>query len=191
MKHLLAVLLAAIQGGVVTGHVRVAGRGAADVLVVVRAGLPARVKYQAPIAPVVFEIRGCRAIPRVAGIQVGQALEIHNGDAMAHRIATTVQRNRPFDVVVPAGGRVRRVLASPELAVELQCDARVDPAATIAVLTNPFFAVTGGDGSFTLRGLPPGTYTLEARHEHYGTDTATLTVAAGGTVIQDFRFARR
>ena len=37
-------------------------------------------------------------------------------------------------------------------------------------------AVTSEDGTFRLENLPPGTYTIEAWHERYGTQTQTVTV---------------
>ena len=63
--------------------------------------------------------------------------------------------------------------------------------AYIAVINNPFFAVTGDDGSFTIKGLPPGTYTIEAWHEKFGTQTATVTIAGTETKTQNFTFAAR
>jgi hypothetical protein len=47
----------------------------------------------------------------------------------------------------------------------------------VAVAGNPFFAVTGEDGTFKIQDLPAGTYTLETWHERYGTKTAEVTVA--------------
>jgi len=38
--------------------------------------------------------------------------------------------------------------------------------------------VTAADGTFTIKGLPPGTYTIEAWHEKLGTQTMTVTVGA-------------
>ncbi|PYP41680.1 MAG: hypothetical protein DMD42_13285 [Gemmatimonadetes bacterium] len=49
--------------------------------------------------------------------------------------------------------------------------------------------MSGADGAFTLKGLPPGTYTIEAWHEAYGTQTATVTVAGSETKTADFSFA--
>jgi hypothetical protein len=36
--------------------------------------------------------------------------------------------------------------------------------------------------------LPPGTYTIEAWHEKYGTQTATVTVTAGPAKTANFTF---
>jgi hypothetical protein len=60
--------------------------------------------------------------------------------------------------------------------------------AFINVVKNPFFAVSDADGHFTIKGLPPGTYTVVADHEVLGQQTATVTVGAKQTAAQDFTF---
>jgi hypothetical protein len=63
--------------------------------------------------------------------------------------------------------------------------------AYMGVFDHPFFAVTGDDGTFSLKKLPPGEYTLEAWHETYGTQTTKVKVDAAGTVSADFTFAAK
>ena len=58
--------------------------------------------------------------------------------------------------------------------------------AYIGVVSHPFFAVTGDDGTFTLKGLPPGTYTIQIVHEKYGTQEQTITVGAKDSKTLDF-----
>ena len=58
----------------------------------------------------------------------------------------------------------------------------------INVVSHPFFAVSGDDGSFTIRGLPPGEYTLEAVHEKLGTQEYKVKVGAKETGKADFTF---
>jgi hypothetical protein len=60
--------------------------------------------------------------------------------------------------------------------------------AFVGVLDHPYFAVTGADGKFSLKGLPPGTYTVEAWHEKAGTQTAQVTVGAKETKEISFTF---
>ena len=190
---LLGALWAASAGGqggaVITGRVRVDVADLADVLVYVRSGLPARAKYQAPAAPVAIELRGCRLRPRVVPVMAGQALELRNLDSLPHRIGAAAARNRGFDVTLAPGERTRRYLATPEIPVGLRCDAHAEAAAYVAVLAHPFYALTGTDGRYSLRGLPAGTYSIEAWHHRYGTRAATLTVTGAGAQTHDFRFA--
>lgn|SRR5574341_1575536 len=188
-----AALRLLLAGGIVAGRAHGPTAGLPEVIVSVRSGLPARAKYQAPRAPVVLDVRGCRFTPRVTGAMAGQALEIRNADAVPHRIASVAARNRGggVDVTVAARGTTRRYLATAEFPVRLRCDGRADRAAAVAVFAHPFFTVTGPDGAFALRDVPPGTYTLSAWHERFGARTATVTVTGRGPVSQDFAFAAR
>jgi len=72
----------------------------------------------------------------------------------------------------------------------LVCDAHGWTRAYAGVLPHPFFATTGTDGQFTIPGLPPGTYTVEAWHETFGTRTATITVTENATATVDFAYTR-
>jgi hypothetical protein len=60
--------------------------------------------------------------------------------------------------------------------------------AYIGVSPHPFFAVTGEDGSFTLRGVPPGTYTIEVVQEKLGRKEGRLTLTSGGSAVIDFTY---
>jgi len=44
------------------------------------------------------------------------------------------------------------------------------------VFENPFFAVTGDDGTFEIKGLAAGEYKLIAWHERYGRLEQSITV---------------
>ena len=72
--------------------------------------------------------------------------------------------------------------------VPIKCDVHSWMATYVGVLTHPFFSVTGNDGSFDLSKLPAGTYTLEAWHEKYGTQTQQVTVGDGETQEVAFTF---
>jgi hypothetical protein len=59
----------------------------------------------------------------------------------------------------------------------------------MAVLDHPFFAVSGTDGSFEIKGLPPGDYVVESWHEELGTKTASVTVTDGGSTEVSFDYS--
>ena len=72
--------------------------------------------------------------------------------------------------------------------IPFKCDVHGWMNAWIGVLDHPFYAVTTANGTFSLKGLPPGTYTIEAWHEKLGTQTQTITVGAKETKDVAFTF---
>jgi plastocyanin len=164
----------------------------ANAFVYVKAGLPASAKYQVPATPVVIDQDGCRYKPHVFGLMVGQALEIRNSDPLLHNIKAKATKNRPFNISQPrAGMKTTRTFSAPEVMVSLECNVHGWMNAYVGVMSHPFFAVSKADGSFSIPGLPAGTYTVEAWHEKLGTQTATVTVAGTESKAQDFTFAAK
>jgi len=164
----------------------------ANVFVYVKSGVPAGQKFTAPTTAVVLDQDGCRYHPHVLGIMVGQPLEILNTDPVLHNIKAIAKANRPFNVSQPSAGmKTTRTFAAPEVMVNLECNVHGWMHAYAGVRSDPFFAVSKDDGSFTISGLPPGTYTIEAWHERFGTQTATVTIAATETKTQNFTFAAK
>jgi hypothetical protein len=72
--------------------------------------------------------------------------------------------------------------------VAIKCDVHPWMNGYAGVLPHPFFAVSGADGSYTIKGLPPGDYTVEAWHEKLGTQTSKVTVGAKESKSVDFKF---
>ena len=163
----------------------------ANVLVYVKSGLPAGYKPPAPAGAVLLDQDGCRYHPRVFGAMVGQTINIKNSDGILHNIKAVAKKNRPFNISQPAVMTSERTFATPEVTVPLECNVHGWMQAWVGVLPHPFFAVTGTDGRFGIMGLPPGTYTVEAWHEKYGTQTATVTVTGTETKTADFTFAAK
>jgi len=164
----------------------------ANVFVYVKAGLPADAKYPAPATSVVIDQNGCTYHPRVFGIMVGQKLDIKNSDPLLHNIKALGKKNRPFNISQPtAGMTTTRTFTAPEVILPVECNVHGWMHAFIGVLPHPFFASTGADGSFSITGLPAGTYTVEAWHEKYGAQTATVTVTGSDTKTADFTYTAK
>jgi plastocyanin len=162
----------------------------ANVFVYVKSGVPAGQTFTAPAEPVVLDQNGCRYHPHVLGVMVGQGFEILNSDPVLHNIKAIAKNNRPFNVSQPSAGmKTTRTFSAPEVMVNLECNVHGWMHAYLGVRPDPFYAVSGPDGSFTIKGLPPGTYTIEAWHEKFGTQTATVTVTGTETKTQNFTFA--
>jgi hypothetical protein len=162
----------------------------ANVFVYVKSGLPAGQTFPAPPAAAVIDQDGCLYQPRVLGLMVGQPLEIKNSDPISHNIKAVPTTNRGFNISQPqAGMTTTRTFSEPEIMVPLECNVHGWMNAWVGVTAHPFFAVSGTDGSFTISGLPAGTYELEAWHEKFGTKTASVTVTDGGTATVEFSFS--
>jgi len=161
-----------------------------NVFVHLKSGLDAGYTFAMPSDPVVLDQQGCRYAPRVLGIRIGQALEIVNSDPTFHNVHALPKVNQEFNEGQQVKGqRSRRIFTAPEVMVRFKCDVHGWMAAWVGVVNHPFFAVTGADGSFTLAGVPPGTYTVEAWHERFGTRTADVTVGDRQAATMSFAFA--
>lgn len=166
----------------------VAADGAiANVLVYVKDGLTGN--FPAPSTPVVLNQQGCQYSPHVFGVQVGQPVQIVNSDPTLHNVHGMPKTNQEFNMGQPIQGmKFDHTFSAREVMVPFKCDVHGWMNAHAAVLDHPFFAVTGADGTFSLKGLPPGKYTLEAVHEKLGTQTLSVELAAKDAKTADFTF---
>jgi plastocyanin len=159
-----------------------------NVFVYVKDGLGNRT-FTAPSQPVVMDQKGCHYAPHVLGIQVGQPLQIVNSDDTLHNVHGLPKDNKEFNQGQPIQGmKMTHTFSTKEVMIPFKCDVHGWMNAWIGVLDHPYYAVTTADGSFSLKGLPPGTYTIEAWHEKFGTQTQTVTVAATETKDVAFTF---
>ncbi len=165
-----------------------AGGGLKNVIVRVIKGLSGR--YDAPAASPVVDQSACMYRPRVQGIMLGQPLLIKNSDQTLHNVHGYKGPSTLFNQAeIPGQPPMTKLLTSADEIVKLKCDVHPWMTGWVLVSTNPFFAVTGDDGSFKIAGLPAGTYTVEAWHERFGAKTAQITVAADKPAEASFQFS--
>ncbi len=161
--------------------------GLQNVLIFIADGLGGRT-FEPPKEPVVITQKGCLYQPRVLAVQANQPIEVVNDDPTAHNIHPTPTNNREWNKAELPGAKVEEAFAREEIAIPVKCNIHPWMRGYIAVLKNPYFAVTKADGSFDLPQLPPGTYTIKAWHEKLGTSTQTITVVSNQTKEISFVF---
>ena len=145
--------------------------------------------YPAPTTPVVLDQHGCWYTPHVFGLQVGQPLQILNSDSTLHNVNAKTKVNKPFNLAQPVKDmKTDKKFEKPEVMVAFKCNVHPWMHAYGGVLNHPFYAVSDENGNFEIKGLPAGTYTIEAWHEKYGTQTQSVTIAAGENKTADFTF---
>ena len=143
----------------------------------------------APSGPALLDQVGCQYTPRVSGVQVGQTLEIKNSDSTLHNVHALAKVNNEFNVGQPVQGMIsKKTFDKQEVMIKFKCDVHGWMASYLAVLPHPYYGVSQANGTFTINGLPPGTYTLEAWHEKYGAQTQQIQVGAKEAKQVNFTF---
>jgi plastocyanin len=157
--------------------------GLQNVFVHVKDGLGNRI-YATPATPIKLDQLGCRYEPHVFGVFVGQPVEIHNSDPTLHNVHAIPKENDEFNFgQQPKTPPMTRMFDEPEIGVSFRCDVHGWMRAYANVVTHPFFAVSKADGTFEIKGLPAGTYTIEAWHERLGTQTQQVTITDGAPAV--------
>ena len=127
--------------------------------------------------PAVLDQMNCRYVPHVVGVQVGQTLNVRSSDDTMHNVHYKPDRNAAGNLTMTRPGADKQVtFAAPEF-IRVKCDVHRWMTAYVGVFDTPFFAATGVDGTFEIKGLAAGNYTLVAWHELYGRQQQPLTVA--------------
>lgn len=163
--------------------------GLENVFVYVKDGLGGYY-FETPTESVKVDQKGCRYVPHVLGVRVGQPVEFSNSDPTAHNVNAAAEVNRPFNFTQPlAGMRSTRTFNTREIMVRLKCDVHPWMSAYAGVLDHPYFAVTANGGRFELKDLPAGTYTVEAWHEKLGTQAQQVTIGEKESKEVSFTFS--
>jgi plastocyanin len=169
---------------VVTGP----GGALANVVLYVKSGLGSY-RYEIPATPVVLTQKNCMYVPRVLAVMTRQPLEILNEDQTVHNVHPMPRENHAWNKSEPVGGDpITTTFSHPEIAIPIACNIHPWMRAFLFVFDNPYFDITTKTGVFELKNLPPGTYTIEAWQEKYGTQDQTVTLAAKETKALSFVF---
>ena len=173
-----ASCVAANKGQQVRSETYVVDDGSLEnVFVYIKDGLGNKYIFDTPSDPVKLDQKGCRYIPHVVGVRVGQPLQIVNDDNTLHNVHGMPVTNQEFNYGQPIQGQSNTVtFTAPEVLIPFKCDVHNWMNAYIGVVDNPYFAVTAEGGKFTLKDVPPGTYTIEAVHEKLGRQSQSVTL---------------
>src|SRR5262249_45720120 len=121
----------------------------------------------------------CAYHPHAQAIPVNTVLTVLNSDPILHNVHASLGATTVFNYAMPLKGQKIPKKLSKAGFVKLKCDVHSWMNGAIAVMDNPYFAVTDENGSFTIDNVPPGSYTLAVWHERLGEKSEPITVAAG------------
>lgn len=157
------------------------------VYIYVKSGL-GDLKFPTPTEPVILDQVGCMYVPHIVAVQAGQKLQVRNSDGVLHNVNARPTKNQGFNFGQPVKGMTNDKTFDTAEMIPVKCDVHPWMHGWIGVQNHPYAAVTGDDGSFSLKNLPPGEYEIEAWHEKYGTATQKVTVGASESKAIEFSF---
>jgi plastocyanin len=133
---------------------------------------------------------GCRYVPHVLAVQVGQSLKITTSDDFLHNVHYTSQPTGDSNFGLSHAGESQIVSFDRPQFIRAECNVHPWMNASVGVMSSPFFAVTAADGGFEITRVPAGHYTVAAWHPILGERTATIDVGADGKVETNLDFGK-
>jgi plastocyanin len=173
-----------------TTHFYVVGPNAelADVVVLLKGVTGKSTGATAP--PAVLDQKGCLYEPQILAIQTGQKLVVKNSDQCIHNVhctPTVAGNDEHNDAQMPGGADLTYTFPQPEMFLKFKCDVHPWMFAWVSIIDSPYYCVSGPDGKFVIKNVPPGKYTVEADHRKLGSQTQDVEVK-DGNVTANFTF---
>ncbi|HVB98972.1 MAG TPA: carboxypeptidase regulatory-like domain-containing protein, partial [Candidatus Dormibacteraeota bacterium] len=178
------------KGAMVHGEQVVVGKDGAlaNVVVYIKSGL-GNYQYTTPTTAATLDQKGCMYEPHVVTLMTNQPFNVINSDSFTHNIHVMPKDNPAWNEAQPAGAApIVKTFPHAEMAIPVRCNIHPWMQSYICVFDNPYFATTGDDGTFTIKNVPPGTYTIAAWQEKYGTQDQQVTVGTSQTKTVTFSF---
>ena len=126
--------------------------------------------------------------PRVLPVLVGATVDFLNSDPYGHNVFTPDACADKFNLGTFPKGEKKAHTFRKECFATLLCIVHPEMEGFVAVLPTPYFAVTGADGSYDIRDVPDGSYTLRVWHPKLKASEKAVQVQ--GATQADFRISR-
>ena len=182
-----AVLMASLaQAGEVRGKVSAAElKSIANITVYVDA-IPGK-KFDHPVEHATLDQRNSVFIPHTMIILRGTTVDFLNSDHVAHNVywpSINGDKRLRHSLTIVSPGQKKSFQFDDLGSAQLLCNLHPEMLAYIVVVPTPYFALTGSDGTFTIKDVPPGTYTLKTWSEDGKPTTQTITVTDAATSVE-------
>jgi Carboxypeptidase regulatory-like domain len=168
------------------------GGGLENVVLYISEGLSAAESSKPMAGPMpTFDQKNCMYTPHVLPMDVDQKFQVITSDQTTHNIhpmPNPATGNIPWNKSQPPGAPpIEASWKATEVAISVKCNIHPWMHGYFVVVKGPY-AVTDEKGEYTIKGVPPGNYTVTAWQESYGTQTAKVTVSAGKPGTANFTY---
>ena len=157
----------------------VAADGSVENVIVYLVDIKAGKKMEFPEKPVIDQ-KGCHYQPHTQIIAKGSELQVTNSDPILHNIHSYLGTSTVLNLAEPKQGMVIPKKINKAGGMTLKCDIHDFMRGAIFTAENPYAVLTGKDGTFEIKDIPPGTYEIATFHEVASPKSASVTVTAGG-----------
>jgi plastocyanin len=182
-----ALFLAGIaMAGDVKGKVAVQGLRSAENIAVYVDAIPGK-KFDPPAQHVTIDQRKMAFVPHVTVVLQGTTVDFLNSDSVGHNVYwPSISGNKKLarNLGTWPKGEKKSFQFNDLGTASLLCNVHPEMSGTLVIVPTPYFAVTDSDGTFEIKNVPPGTYTLKTWSEDGKVTTQSVTVAAGTVSVE-------
>jgi plastocyanin len=124
--------------------------------------------------------------PHVLPIEAGTTVDFLNSDDVLHNVYTTDACADNFNLgSYPKGEKASFTFTIAGCVATILCNVHPEMEAYIVTLGTPYFALSTSGGTYKIKNVPAGTYTLKVWHEKYQGSDVSVDVPESGEVTVD------
>jgi hypothetical protein len=129
--------------------------------------------------------KNCDFLPHSVAMMQDQTLHLKSSDPVGHNVRLVGFNNPGINQVLAPNGALDVKLVPDRLPINILCDIHPWMHGHVMIFDHPFFAVTGPDGSFEVKGVPAGTQNFVVWQEKAGFITPGRAQGIPVNVIAD------
>lgn len=189
-----AVMMLASSSGLLAGEIKgkVKAKGAkhnGDAVIYIDK-IPGQT-FQPPKEHAMMDQKNLVFIPHVLPVLVGTTVDYLNSDDVLHNVFTPDGCAQKFNLGTWPKGQTRSyTYKEPGCIAVMLCNVHPEMEAYIVVLETPYYAVSAKDGSYMIKDVPAGKYTLKIWHEKLKGEAVSIEVPEKGEVVVDFELKK-
>jgi plastocyanin len=174
------------QAGEVKGKVSAEGLKSAENIAVYIDAIPGK-KFDHPTKHVAVDQRNLIFAPHTVVILRGTTVDFLNGDNVAHNVywpSINGEKRFRHNLTIVSPSQMKSFEFNDLGAAQILCNLHPDMIGYILVVPTPYFALTRNDGTFSIKDVPPGNYTLKTWSEDGKPTTQAITAADAATSVE-------
>ena len=174
-----------LQAGDVKGKVSALGLKSAENVAVYIDAIPGK-KFDPPAEHATMDQRNMRFVPHILVILKGTTVDFLNSDQVAHNIywpSIGGNKSLKHNLTILSPEHKKSFQFENPGAAQLFCNLHSEMAGYVVVVPTPYYALTSADGTFTIKNVPPGTYTLKIWSQDGKSATQAITVTDATTNV--------